>query len=333
MRMRSFGLSVLGSAIATLLCPALLGQETRAQPAGKQLRIGILGYGVDSGLLEAFRQGMLEVGRVEQRDYVVVFRGSEAPVEELPARASDLVGLNVDVIIASGTPSVRAAQKATGSIPVVMVGVGLDPVRLGLVQSLGRPGGNITGVAALGVELMAKRLQMFREVVPRLSRVAILMNPTNPANVLSMEEFQRAASAAGVAARPVAEARKGDDLARALSEVAAASPEGMCIVWDAMLQAHAKEIADFAIAHRIATLAAIKEHVLAGALMSYGAKLPDQWRRLAQFADRILKGANPATLPVEQPTAFELVINRKTAKALGLTIPPDLLVLADKVIE
>ena len=276
---------------------------------------------------------MLEVRRVEQRDYVVEYQASDANVNELPGRAAELVRRNVDVIIASGTPSVRAAQKATSTIPVVMVGVGFDPVRLGLVQSLGRPGGNITGVAALGVELIAKRLQLFREVVPALSRVGVLFNPTNPANVLSLSEFRTAASAARMAVQPVAEAKAGSEIGPALKRVARGKPDGMYIVWDAMLQAHAKQIGEFTLAHRIPTLAAIKEHVEAGALMSYGAKLPEQWKRLAHFVDRILSGAMPATLPVEQPIAFELVINRKTAKVLGLTIPPELLLLADKVIE
>jgi putative ABC transport system substrate-binding protein len=322
---------VTGLAIGILqLCPALRGQE---QPYGGKPRIGILGYGVDASMLESFRQGMLELGRIEQRDYVVVYKASQAPVEELSARAAELVGLNVDLIIASGTPSVRAAQKATSTIPVVMVGVGLDPVRLGLVQSLARPGGNITGVAALGVELIAKRLQLFRDMVPGLTRVSVLMNPTNPGNVLSLAEFRAAASTAGVKVQPVMEAKDGSGLSRALTGIAGSPPPGMYIVWDAMLQAHATEIAEFAVAHRIATLAAIKEHVQSGALMSYGAKLPDQWKRTAQFADRVLKGSKPATMPVEQPTAFELVINRKAARALGLTIPPELLILADKVIN
>lgn len=214
-----------------------------------------------------------------------------------------------------------------------MVGVGLDPARLGLVRSLARPGGNITGVAALGVELVAKRLQLFRELIPTLSRVGVLLNPANLANLASLGEFRTAASAARMTVQPVVEAKEGTELATALKDLAAAKPEGIYIVWDAMLQAHAKQIGEFTLAHRIPTLAAIKEHVEAGALMSYGAKLPEQWKRLAHFVDRILSGATPATLPVEQPIAFELVINRKTANALGLAIPPELLLLADKVIE
>jgi putative ABC transport system substrate-binding protein len=324
----------LALAIATLPpCPVLLAQEPGPRSAGKVAHIGILGYGVDDSMLEVFRRGMLEFGRVEKRDYVLEYRASEGRVEDLAGRANELVGLHVDVILASGTPSVRAAQKATTTIPVVMVSVGLDPVRLGLVQSLGRPGGNVTGVAALGVELLAKRLQLFHELIPALSRVGVLLNPSNPANVLSLREFRTAASAARITVEPVVEAKTSGEIPSALRELAAAKPEGMYIVWDAMLQAHAKGIAEFAFEQRIPTLAAIKEHVEAGALMSYGAKLPDQWRRLAHFVDRILNGATPATLPVEQPIAFELVINRKTAKALGLTIPPELLLLADKVIE
>jgi putative ABC transport system substrate-binding protein len=301
-------------------------------PSTQVRRVGLLGYSVDPALIEVFRTSMGELGWIEGRNVSYELRCSEARIEALPARASDLIQSKVDVIVASGTPSLRAAKQTTHTVPIVMVGIGSDPTVLGFVQSLARPGGNVTGVASLGVELWGKRLQLFKEVVPKLSKAIYLYNRANPSNLLTEKEIGVAATNAGVNVKGVP---AGDpaELERAFALVASESPDALVCVWDAFLQAHAREIADFAIGHRLPILAPIKEYVQAGALMSYGAKLPDQWRRAAQYADKILRGTSPSDLPVEQPLAFELVINRRTAKALEIKIPSITLFQADQIID
>ncbi|HTO86364.1 MAG TPA: ABC transporter substrate-binding protein [Thermoanaerobaculia bacterium] len=295
-------------------------------------RIGVLGYAVDPALIGAFRAELRKFGWIEGGNVVFEYRYSEATVEALPARAAKLIGSKVDVIVASGTPSVLAAKDVTRTVPIVMVGIGSDPTRTGLVQSLARPGGNVTGVAALGAELWGKRLQLFKEVLPRLSRATLLLNRTNPNNILAEQEINIAAPKAGLAVQAVA-ASDPAGLENAFTQIASGSPDALICVWDAFLQAHAREIAEFAIGRRLPMVAALREFVQDGALMSYGAKLSEQWRRAAFYVDRILKGTSPADLPVEQPMAFELVINRKTAKALGIQIPPVTLLQADQIID
>ena len=326
---------VLVSLVAALLsrdAQAASGPDVSAAPTGRVPRIGILGYAVEPALIELLRQSLKDLGRVEGRDYVLEQRATEARIDELPGRAAELLRLEVDVILAVGTPSVRAAQQATGTVPIVMVGIGLDPVQLGIVQSLARPGGNVTGVAALGAELWGKRLQLFRTAVPKASHVSFLSNPSNPGNLLASKEFGIVATAAGLRTHFVT-AKDLGELDRALAEIAREAPDALVCAWDAFFQLHARRIFDFALQRRLPTLSAIREFVEGGALMSYGTDLPSQWKHAARYLDRILGGTKPADLPVEQPLRFELVINRKTAKVLGLTIPPELMLLADRVIE
>ena len=331
MRTRRRFLIALAAAPAALLGATAGADEPGPHPAGPASRVGLLGYGVDAGRIDSFRQGMRELGRVEGRDFAIENRASEARIDELPGRAAELVRLKVDVIVADSTPSVRAAQQATGTVPIVMI-LGADPVQAGFVRSLAHPGGNVTGVVALSADLWGKRLQLFRQLVPRLSRVVFLANPANPANIVSANKFRAVAEAAALKVRVVT-ARDREELERAFAEVSQEAPQGLVSGLDTFLQKHAKEIGDFALRRKLPTLAQATEFVEAGALMSYGANIRDLWKHVARYVDKILKGAKPADLPVEQPMLFELVLNRKTAKALGLTIPPELLLLADRVIE
>lgn len=322
--------AVIGFAVAAGLLLSASGAD--AQPPGKVVRLGHLGHGVDPDLIQAFRQSLQDLGYAEGRNITVDYRFAKGSAEQLPKLAAELVQLEVDVIVANGTPAVRAAQQATKTIPVVMVGIGLDPVQLGLVRSLARPGGNVTGIAALGAELWGKRLELFRQAVPRAARVAVLSNPTNPGNVLAVKEIQAVAPLAGIRLHQVA-AAGAPELQAALDEIARQAPEALIVVWDAFLQSHARRIADFALEQRLPTLVPIKEFVHAGALMSYGTNIPDQWRRAAHYVEKILKGAKPADLPVEQPTKFDLVLNLKTARALKLELSKALMLRADQVIE
>ena len=307
---------------------------TEAQQPGRVWRIGHLGHGFDPHLIETFRRELGERGYVEGKNIAMEFRYSEGQVERLPDLAAELVRLRVDVIVANGTPAVQAAKRATSKISIVMVGVGLDPVDLGLVASLARPGANVTGVAALGADsdLWAKRLQLIKDASPRTSRAAVLWNPANPGNVLALKAMKTAAPPLGFKLYPVA-IRDVSDFEPAFAAVAHDVPDALVMIWDSLLLTHARRIADFAIEKRLPTMCAVRGYVDAGALMSYGTSLPDQWRRAATYVDKILKGAKPADLPVERASRFELVINLKTAKALGLTIPPSLLLRADQLIE
>ena len=324
MRFAVCGLALLGLFAAW---PAL-----HAQPAAKLARVGHLGHGLDSALMATFRQSLVELGYAEGRNIAFEYRYAEGRADALPALADELAALNVDVIVANGTPAARAAQRATSTVPIVIVGVGGDPVQLGLVRTLSRPGGNVTGIAARGTELWGKRLELFREALPQLTRVAILANPNNPGNVLAVKELEAVAPHAAVKLHTVM-ARNPGELARAFAEIPRESPDAMIVIWDAFLLSHGKRIADFAVKQRLPTLAPVKEYVHVGALMSYGANVPDQWRRAAHYVDRILKGARAADLPVEQPTKFDLAINLSTAKALGLKLPTTLVLRADDVVH
>jgi putative ABC transport system substrate-binding protein len=328
MRLALLVLALLAASVGA----AVGAQDQKVQHTAKVHRIGHLGHGLEPSLIEAFRQALRELGYVEGGNIVAEYRYAEGRVEGLSDLAAELVRLKVDVIVANGTPATRAARQATSTVPIVMVGVGVDPVQAGLVRSLAQPGGNVTGVVALGAELSGKRLDLLREAFPRVSRAAVLFNPTNPGNTFAVNLLQSVAPRTGVKLRTVA-ARDASELERAFAEIAREAPDALIEIWDAFLLSHAKRIADFAVQHRLPTLAPIKEYVHAGALMSYGASVPAQWRRAAHYVEKILKGTKPADLPVEQPTQFELVINLKTARALGVTILPALLLRADQVIE
>jgi putative ABC transport system substrate-binding protein len=307
-----------------------------AQPAGKVARIGYLGNsapGLEIDIVQAFRQGLRELGYIEGENLAIAYRWAEGSFERLPDLVAELVSLPVDVIVTVGTPGTRAAKQATRTIPIVMA-VSADAVTDGLVASLAWPGGNVTGSSTMTHEIEGKRLQLLKEVAPEISRVAFIWNPANPANVRSMHEqqIQLAAQALRVTLLPV-EVRGADAFEEAFATITRARPDALFVMADRFLLAHRAGIVDFAATHRLPAMCPYKEYVEAGCLMSYAPSFPALFRRAATFVDKILKGAKPADLPVEQPTAFELVINLKTAQALGLTIPPTLLFQATEVIR
>ena len=323
--------------LAVALALGLLGAPlaAEAQP-GKVFRIGILatvspGDPAGARLWEAFFQGLRELGYVEGQNIAVERRFSEGKAERLPDLAAELVRLKVDVIVAGGSPPPIAAKRATGTIPIVMTNQS-DPAGSGLVASLARPGGNITGLSLLSPELVGKQLELLKEVIPRVSRVAVLRNPTNETHALSLKELEDAARSLRVQLQ-MFQARDPDEFDRAFVAMARERVRTLLILGDPMFFLHRTRIADLAAKQRLPTMAVAREFAEAGGLMAYGPNLSDLLRRAATFVDKILKGAQPADLPVEQPTKFELVINLKTAKALGLTIPPSILVRADHVIQ
>ncbi len=308
--------------------------SSEGQPPTKVPRIGLLWTSplpAVSHLTGAFRQGLRELGYVDGQNIAFEVRSAEGRVERLPDLVADLIRLKVDVIVAGGTPAPLAAKRATTAIPIVMTAAG-DPVGSGLVASLARPGGNITGLSILAPELGGKRLQLLKVVVPGVSRVAILWNAANPYPVLVWRETEAAAPALGVHLQSL-DVRGPDDLEGAFAAATRWRAGALITVEDPLTFGQRIRIVDFAARSRLPAIYGSREFVDAGGLMSYGASFTDLARRAATYVDKILKGAKPADLPVEQPTRFELVINLKTAKALGLTIPPSVLIRADDVIE
>jgi putative ABC transport system substrate-binding protein len=312
------------STVANLVGPS----SVPAQEAGKVYRIGFLRAGPPPTLwVEAFQQGLRERGYVDGRNVVVEFRiGS---LDQLPQLAEELVRSKVDVILASSSPPAAAAKKATTSVPIVFVNV-FDPVELGLVPSLGRPGGNVTGLAAGSPELAGKRLELLRELVPKLRRVAVLSHPATPSSPAQLKGAEDAARALGMQVQPVP-VRGPDDFASAFK--AMRGTDGLLQLDFAFFTTHRARLIGLATESRLPAIYGVREMVEAGGLMSYGVHFPDLYRRAATYVDKILKGAKPADLPVEQPTKFEFVINSRTAKALRLTIPPSLMLRADQVID
>jgi putative ABC transport system substrate-binding protein len=318
MRRRDF-ITVLGAT-------ALAWPLAACAPKG-MARVGFLGL---ERRLEKFRQGLGDLGYVEGRDIVIEYRPSD-PADRLPGFAAELVALKVDVIVAGGSLAVRAAQQATRTIPIVMTGTS-DPVGTGFVTSLARPGGNITGLSLQSPELSGKRLALLREMVKDLSRLAILLNPDDPPVVFSMRETEKAARASGMDVRPV-EARSGEDIDGAFALIAKIRPEALIILPASLMTRYAARIAELALNCRTPTISYFKDFPQVGGLMSYGPSLDYSARHAAVYVDRILKGARPSDLPVQQPTNFELVINLKTAMALNLTVPKRLSAIADELIE
>src|SRR5215469_10933240 len=300
----------------------------RAQQQGKIPRIGIID---DAPMWNAFRQGLRDLGYLEGQNIAFEYRTADGVPERLAEAATDLARRPVDVIATYGTPASIAAKAATTTIPIVMIAVG-DVVRTGLVQSLAHPGGNITGNTVLGPEVQPKRLQLFKQAVPALSRVALLWNPDNACNQLTAEEIRAAAATLGMTFI-VVPVRRAEELDGALAAMMRERPDGLMVTADAIHQLHVGRIINFLANNRLPGLFQYRENVVAGGLMSYGASLPDLFRRAAGYVDKILRGTRPADLPLEQPTKFELVVNLKTAKALGLTIPEPFLLLADEIIE
>ena len=303
-----------------------------AQPAGKVYRVALLVHGgpAVSGLVQVFRNSLRDFGYVEGRNLQLEVRLVERH-EALPDAAAELVRLGVDVITAGTTLPGLAAKRATSTIPIVLI-ASADPVHAGLVASLARPGGNVTGNAALTPELSGKQLELLREAMPRLSRVSVLWNSANPANTPVMRETVIVTTRLGMKLDLV-DLRAPDQIEDALAAVVRHRADALLIMPESAFFAHAARINEVAIKHRFPTIALIREFTQRGSLMSYGPSIPDLVKRSAAFVDKILKGANPADLPIEQPTKFELVINLKTAKTLGLTIPEPLLVRADELIQ
>ena len=307
-----------------------------AQQAGKVPRIGFLGVTSPSDRpshLDAFRQRLRELGWVEGQNIVIDYRYAEGRVDRLPDLAAELVRLKVDLIVASaGTQAATAAKNATETIPIVMIYV-RDPVGTGLIASLARPGENVTGVSgSAGLELFAKQLELLKETVPKIRRVAILSNPANAYHPLANREVTVAARSLGVQLQ-LLEARGPTEFDGAFAAMATERVEALLVVSDAIFNSHRTRLADLAARSRLPAAYGVRESVEAGGLMSYGPSILDSYRQAATYVDKILKGAKPADLPVEQPMKFELVLNLKTAEALGLTIPPLILFQADEVIR
>jgi len=305
-----------------------------AQQPTKIPRIGFLlpySPGPDPRV-EAFRQGLRELGYVEGQNVTIEYRWADGRFEQFPDLAAELVGLKVDVIVTAVTQASIAAKKATGAIPIVMVAVS-DPVGSGLVASLARPGANVTGTSSMTAEVVGKQLELLKETLPKISRVAALWNPANPVfQALQLKETKVAARALGVQLQ-ILEARGPDEIDRAFAAMARERTRALLVLGDPVFTSHRKRIADLAVKHRLPTVSGTREYVEAGGLMAYGPSFHDMYRRAAYYVDRILKGTKPADLPVERPTKFELVINLKTAKQIGLTVPPNMLARADKVIK
>jgi putative ABC transport system substrate-binding protein len=305
-----------------------------AQPPSKLVRIGYLESGSaapGTPYLEAFRRGLGDLGWVEGQTIALEVRYAGGKFDRLPELAAELVRLKVDLIFASTTPGALAAKHATTTIPIV-IGFVADPVGSGVVASLGHPGGNITGWTHQGLDLRAKYLDLLKEAVPRATRIGALMNPANPIHVGSLENLEAAARALKVQLHP-AWVQDPKDFEKTFSRLVQEGVQALAVLPEGMFLTQKDVIIGLAARSRIPALYGVIEFAEAGGLMAYGVDLPDMFRRGASFVDRILRGARPADLPVEQPTTFELVVNLRTAKALGLTIPPSLLVRADKIIE
>ena len=320
------------------LALALLAAPLAAysQQPGTSYRIGYLGTNpptTPDGMRsrEALRQGLGELGWVEGKNIIIEWRYSAGRDQRLRELAAELVRLKVDVIVALASPATHAAKQATTMIPIVGIGLA-DPVRQGLAVNLARPGGNVTGLANLYPELAAKWVELLREALPGVSRVAVLWNAVNPGNALQMEATQVAARALGLRLQSV-EVRGPDDFPGAFSAMTRARPEALLILADPLIGAYRTQIVAFTARSRLPAMDPFREFVEAGGLMAYSVDVPDMFRRAATYVDRILRGAKPADLPIEQPTKFEFAINIKTAQALGLAIPQSLLLRADRVVE
>jgi putative ABC transport system substrate-binding protein len=304
------------------------------QPAGKIYRVGLLA-GLDPAgatrFLGRFFERLRQLGYIEGKNLMIESRYAHGKFERFPGFAAELVRLNVDVIVASVDAAAVAAREATRTIPVVTVAVG-DPVALGLIASLARPGGNITGLTTLSVDLSAKQLELLKEAIPGVTRVAVLWDPGNPGMALQMRETQAAAKSLGLELQTLG-ARTPDEFDRAFVAIAKERPGALLVLADPLFFTVRTKILDLAAKNRLPAVHGFREFTEAGGLMSYGVDLPDNYRRAATYVDRILKGTKPADLPVEQPTKFELVINMRTARALGLSIPPSVLVRADALIQ
>jgi putative ABC transport system substrate-binding protein len=321
---------------ALTLCALLYAPcvPAEAQQAVKVPRIGILqpvGGSLPSPLWGAFRQGLRDIGYVEGTNIFIEVRSGEGKIEHLTQLATELVRLKVEVIITSSTPAILAAKKATSTIPIVMAVSG-DPVVGGLVASLGHPGGNVTGLTLLAPELNGKRLELVKEAVVRVSRVGVLVNAANPGRQTTIEETEAAARPLGVQLE-IQKVRSPNEFESTFSEMERKHVGALTVLEDPLFNSHIERVVTLAAKHHLAAIYPRREFVEVGGLMSYGPNWNDLFRRAAAYVDKILKGAKPADLPVEQPTKFELIINLKAAKQIGLMIPPNMLARADKVVK
>jgi putative ABC transport system substrate-binding protein len=319
---------------------ALLGGMALAWPLwaraqqGRLWRIGMLetvSPALSAANLAAFKNGLRQLGYVEGQSYVIEYRSAEGRAAHFPELASELVGSKVDVIVTRGTPAALATKTATATIPVVMAAIG-EPLGTGVVASLARPGGNMTGFSAFVTELAGKRVELFQEAIPAVTRLGFFNNMSNPVVPPQWEETKKAAGSLGIATE-LLDVRSKEDIGRAFEAVSRNRVDGLLVGIDAVTQEHRKLIGDLARQQRVPTLGASREYVETDGLVSYGVSYPDLYRRAAGLVDKIFKGAKAGDLPVEQPTKFELIINLKTAQAIGLTLPPLLLARADEVIE
>jgi len=323
--MRRIGLAVV-LALSVVLAPL----PDEAQPAGKVYRIGFLRAGPPPGeFVEAFQQGLGARGYIDGRNVVIEYRSTDGSFDELSRLAAELVRFNVDVILASGAPAAFAARSATTKVPIVFVSV-YDPVEIGLVASLARPGGNVTGLSQTSADLGGKRLELLKELVPKLKRIAILWHPANLTNLVQKKSVEVAARTTGVEIKSVP-VQDPSHFGSAFED--ARGVDALMQMDDPLFTTHRRQLAELAVRSRLPAIYGIRPIVDAGGLMFYGADSRDLYRRAATYTDKILKGAKPADLPIEQPTKYELVINLKTAKALGLTIPQTLLLRADQIIQ
>jgi putative ABC transport system substrate-binding protein len=330
MRYRFFALVLVTSALTSF-------DLAEAQQAKKVPRIGYLSAIESAGeaaVLDAIRLALRELGYIEGQNIAIEHRYAEGKLDRYPELAAELVRLEVDLIVAAGGNLViRATKNATKTIPIVMVGRGSDPVEAGLVESLARPGGNVTGLTNLSGELGGKRLELLKEAVPKLARVAVLYDPSTPSGVREVKELLPVAARALKLTVQPWEVRDADGFERVFAALNKERPDGLYVPTGPLMRANGKRIAGWALKSRILSIYELREVVDAGGLMYYGADLVESYRRVAYYVDRILKGAKPGDLPIEQPTKFELVINLKTAKQIGLTIPPNVLARADRVIK
>ena len=321
---------IIAGLFVTLAAPL----AAEAQQPGKVYRVGFLGNStaaLEGNLVGPFREGLRDLGYIEGRNMLIEYRWADGKYERFPALIAELAALKVDVIVTAGTPAALAVKKTTPSIPLVMAAVG-DPIGVGLVASLARPGGNVTGLSAIAPELEGKRLELLREVVPKLSHIAVLWNPDNPFQAGSLKETKTAAQVLGIKVRLLG-VRVSEEFPAAFAAILKERPGALLVLADRIFLHNRARIVGFEATHRLPGVYAYQELVEAGGLMSFGPSYAGMHRRAAYYVDKILKGAKPADLPVEQPEKFDLVINLKTAKALGLTIPPPLLLRADQVIE
>jgi putative tryptophan/tyrosine transport system substrate-binding protein len=327
MRRRDF-ITILGSAAAAWPLAA------RAQQAGKVYRIGMLetiSAALNAANLAAFRKSLRDLGYIEGQNFLIEYRSADGRAERFSEAATQLVRSNVDLIVTRGTPASLAAKDATATIPVVMAAVA-EPLDSGLVTGLARPGGNVTGLSSFAAVLDAKRVELLREAVPGVVRVAALMNMGNPVQLGMWNEIETAARSIGIQPQ-LLDVRKVEDIEPAFDAMSRQHVDALVVEIDAVMQANSKLITELAAKHRLPAIYASREFIEAGGLLAYGVSYPDLYRRAAIYVDKILKGAKPADLPVEQPTKFELVVNLKAANALGLNVPPMLLARADEVIE